>query len=734
MSYPMKITSIVRFAFSIVLLLAAVFSFVGSASAQTYSKSYKAAGLGMQAKYVKMLASGKMLVAGSLSATYGNQNLIFMKVDPLTGDTLWARTYASAGSLLSNIVVEEMGNGNLVATAVVSPAGTSVDTTKFLVFATDSLGNALWSKYYVEPVPYAAYTHPAIKMVTPTEFLIWATSSDSIGAVLTKMNLAGDTLFSKAINIDSTFSGNDYQFSDVVNIGDGYLFEGFVRYSEFEEHLLLVKTDTSGNVQWVRSDFHPTTFAVAGYSVFGNDAILTADSNIVIGITGNGLGLLKITRSGSPIWLKMYDDTASYTTFPGYARMTATNDGGFLISGITDEPQYNSNFLTPVGRQLLTKFDSGGNLQWAKTYEMEKNFNICTFAAQLPTGQYVCAGTISDTLVATTVNAARLYVMLLDTAAHSSGFGCGTDSAYSYFSNTNALTIYNVPHKIFKGYGLAAFPITSTPDTLSIADVGLIKDVELLSGTSWACAGTTYVLNAMATNAGTSVNYDFRVNGFSVQSGPSNTLVTTSLGFPDTVTCIMWGIATCGLPDTVVSNKVIPLIYPSATPVVVIHAFPSDTVMAGTTVTFNATVTNGGPTPTYIWKKNFIFETSLPVYTTSSVANGDLIECDVTNNTLCSSAPTGMGNKVIFVKTVAVPVSPSAPAVNLIPNPASSHVFITGGAGDIQVAVHDVTGRTQIPVMVGPRTLDVSSFASGIYFVDVQMDGGKTVFRLEVKR
>ena len=717
----------------IALLFLAIGGHPGTALGQPFAKSYREAGMGLEAGFVKLLADGDLLLAGNKSPTYGNQDLVFMKVNPANGDTVWARSYASGGLVLGNVVVEEMGNGSLIATCVASTSGSLIDTTKMLVFATDSSGNMLWSKYYMQPVNYFEFLRPMVKKVSPSEFLMFYTSSDTIGAVITKMDTAGDTLFSKAINIDSTYNGNDFQFSDAVNVGDGYLLEGFVRYSEFEDHVLLVKTDTLGNLQWVRSDFHPTTFAVAGYSLFGNDAILTADSNIVIGVTGNGLGLLKTNRTGTPIWLKLYNDTASYTTSPGYARMTATNDGGFLISGITDEPSNNANALSPVGRQLLTKFDSGGNVQWARTYAMDKDFNICTFAAQLANGTYACAGTMSDTIVSTTVNNSKLYVMLLDSTGHSAGATCGTDSAYSYFSATNALTMYDVPRHSYPGFGVAALPVAAARDTPVSANVGLVKAVALIDESSSSCEGTPVVFAAVGSNAGAGASYDFLVNGTSVQLGASNVFITSTLGYPDTVTCTMWGSSTCGTADTVVSNPIVPLVYPSGMPIVVVHASPGDTVAAGTTVTFTVSVTNGGPTPTYSWTKNFVFETSLPAYTTSSVANGDLIECNVTNNTLCSSTPTGMGNMVIFVTPLSVSGVAPGTGINLVPNPASSLVFLTGSiSGEVSVAVHDILGRTMPATLQGNRSLDVSTWPSGIYVVEVLSGGQDATFRLQV--
>lgn len=59
-------------------------------------------------------------------------------------------------------------------------------------------------------------------------------------------------------------------------------------------------------------------------------------------------------------------------------------------------------------------------------------------------------------------------------------------------------------------------------------------------------------------------------------------------------------------------------------------------ICAGTTVTFNATITNGGSSPVYQWKVNGAnVGTNSSTYSSSTLKNNDIITCVLTSNETC---------------------------------------------------------------------------------------------------
>jgi hypothetical protein len=75
------------------------------------------------------------------------------------------------------------------------------------------------------------------------------------------------------------------------------------------------------------------------------------------------------------------------------------------------------------------------------------------------------------------------------------------------------------------------------------------------------------------------------------------------------------------------------------------------TICSGTSVTFTATPTNGGDTPSYVWKINnstVVGETA-STYSSTSLVNGDVIACEMTSNsTSCLVASSVNSNGVIM--------------------------------------------------------------------------------------
>src|SRR4051812_1661970 len=80
----------------------------------------------------------------------------------------------------------------------------------------------------------------------------------------------------------------------------------------------------------------------------------------------------------------------------------------------------------------------------------------------------------------------------------------------------------------------------------------------------------------------------------------------------------------------------------TCSPSVTIGAAPSGAICAGTSVTFTATPTDAGSTPTYQWKKGGVDIGSATgsTYTTTGLANGDVISVAITSSSPCSPTAT----------------------------------------------------------------------------------------------
>ncbi len=123
----------------------------------------------------------------------------------------------------------------------------------------------------------------------------------------------------------------------------------------------------------------------------------------------------------------------------------------------------------------------------------------------------------------------------------------------------------------------------------------------------------------------------------------------------------------CANPTTATSNEITMTVTTTVAPSVTIAANPGNTICAGTSVTFNATPTNGGVTPSYQWKLNGAnVGTNSNTYQNAAFANGAKITCVMTSSLACANPTTATSNEITMAVTSTV-----APSVLIVANPGN---------------------------------------------------------------
>src|SRR4030095_8171883 len=173
------------------------------------------------------------------------------------------------------------------------------------------------------------------------------------------------------------------------------------------------------------------------------------------------------------------------------------------------------------------------------------------------------------------------------------------------------------------------------------------------TGTS-ICAGQSITFTATPTNGGATPTYQWMINGNPVAGQTGVTFTTTTLNNNEQVTVVMTSNDPCANPTTATSN-VIQVTTASVTPSVTIVA-DQNPVCQGTTVTFTATPVNGGTTPSYQWQVNGVnVGTNSDTYSSSTLADGDIVTVIMTSNANCVTTPTATSNQVTMTITTIVP-------------------------------------------------------------------------------
>ncbi|MBS1734217.1 MAG: right-handed parallel beta-helix repeat-containing protein, partial [Bacteroidetes bacterium] len=173
------------------------------------------------------------------------------------------------------------------------------------------------------------------------------------------------------------------------------------------------------------------------------------------------------------------------------------------------------------------------------------------------------------------------------------------------------------------------------------------------------CSGTSVTFTATPTNGGTSPVYQWYVGATPVGAN-SPTYTTTTLNNGDVVTVKMTSNLTPCAPPQVTSNAITMTVNPNLPVSVTIAANPGTTICSGVSVTFTATPTNGGGSPTYQWYEGVTpVGSNSPTYTTAALTNGVVVTCVLTSNATCATGSPATSNALTMTVNPNLPVSVS---------------------------------------------------------------------------
>jgi PKD repeat protein len=87
----------------------------------------------------------------------------------------------------------------------------------------------------------------------------------------------------------------------------------------------------------------------------------------------------------------------------------------------------------------------------------------------------------------------------------------------------------------------------------------------------------------------------------------------------------------------------------------------SNTVCSGTSVTFNSSITNGGNSPIYRWKKNGVNipNANASSFTTNNLTNNDTITCQLNSSIACVTSASVISNS-IYLNILSIPNAPNS--------------------------------------------------------------------------
>ncbi|UCH65200.1 MAG: hypothetical protein JSW63_11415, partial [Ignavibacterium sp.] len=264
----------------------------------------------------------------------------------------WDKSFGETEQNIGKCVKQTIDGGYIIM-----GSKDDIDASKyyFWIIKTDSNGDTLWTKspndgnndigYYIHQTTDSGYIIVGSRLIE--EF-------GKRDVLLLKTDSFGNTLWTK------TFRGNDWNEGKSVQqtIDGGYIILGGSGGDKWSSDVLLIKTDSSGNILWLK------TFGGNNHDI-GNSIQQTTDGGFILVGKVNGVGmvprgdglLMKTDVNGDTLWTK----TFAGGTWTDFGEVKQTNDGGYVIIGTR---MSSSN----ADDALFIKTDSLGNTEWSKTF------------------------------------------------------------------------------------------------------------------------------------------------------------------------------------------------------------------------------------------------------------------------------------------------------------------------------------------------------------------------------
>jgi hypothetical protein len=227
--------------------------------------------------------------------------------------------------------------------------------------------------------------------------------------------------------------------------------------------------------------------------------------------------------------------------------------------------------------------------------------------------------------------------------------------------------------------------------------------------------------------------YRWLLNGNLV--GINSTYTTTTLNTSDTIVLNVIAVNVCG-PDTAydtLSVNVNPIIIPEAS-----ISTADDTICAGSFVTFNSMILNGGASPSYQWNINGnpVSGATNSTFTTGSLLAGDSVSLEVTSSEICADPQSVVAFANIYIDNCLGIYDPSGTTFSLHPNPATNELTILFSSpphDQKDISIVDMMGQELFSAKLSDQDhlkIDVSGFARAVYFVKISEKNGEHLQRL----
>ena len=372
--------------------------------------------------------------------------------------------------------------------------------------------------------------------------------------------------------------------------------------------------------------------------------VTVSSSNIIMTVIAYGTPAVSIVaNSGNSI---CSGSNVTFTATPVNGGVTPSyqwKKNGINVG--TNNSSYSNNTL--VNNNNITCVMTSNLLCVSPVTATSNNITMTVITVTTPsvtisanTGSSICAGR-NVTFTATPVNGGAIPSYQWKKNGSNIGINSNT------YSN-NTLINSDVISCVMTGSATCASPATVNSNNITmIVNLNVSSSVTISANPgNNICTGTNATFTAVPVNGGASPSYQWKKNG-SVIGTNSSSYSSSGLLNNDAITCVMTSSASCVAPVNSTSNSITMTTIPVSIPSVSISVSIVNTICEGTDVTFTALPVNGGINPSYQWKRNGgAVGTNSNIYSDNTLANNDVIICEMTSNATCATGNPATSNSI----------------------------------------------------------------------------------------
>lgn len=253
------------------------------------------------------------------------------------------------------------------------------------------------------------------------------------------------------------------------------------------------------------------------------------------------------------------------------------------------------------------------------------------------------------------------------------------------------------------------------------------------------CMGTPVTFTASDFGGGSSPSYQWYKNGTLIPSANFITYTDAALADADTISVEMISTAACATNTLAQSNKVGVHVSDTASPTVTISVSPSDVIVSGQFLDFQATTDDAGPKQDFQWQRNGVdipFETAA-TYSTNSLKAGDVITVRMQSYARCVNNSVVKSNGILLKSPVNVSAVEQIAGLKLYPNPNNGRFTIAADGlnasligQQLRLDVISALGQSVYHVELSPSStnwkiqVDLGNLSAGQYMLRVSSTDG----------